>query len=54
MARVNTTEVNNEVKIPNDSVTAKPLTGPVPTANNITAAKSVVMLASKIDTNARL
>ena len=30
-----------------DKVTAKPLTGPDPKANNITAAIKVVMLASK-------
>ena len=41
-----TTEVNIEVIIPIDNVTAKPLTGPVPTANKINAAIKVVILAS--------
>ena len=46
--------VNMEVIIPNDRVTAKPFTGPVPTANRITATIRVVRLASKIVTKARL
>ena len=45
--------VNIEVRIPTDRVTAKPLTGPVPIANRITAAISVVMLASRMVVNAR-
>ena len=40
--------VNIEVKIPIARVTAKPATGPVPTANKIIAAINVVILASKI------
>ncbi len=47
-ARVPTMAVNIEVKIPIASVTAKPAIGPVPTANKITAAIKVVILASKI------
>ena len=35
------------VKIPIPSVTAKPLTGPDPNANNIEAAINVVILASR-------
>ena len=45
--------VNIEVKIPIDRVTAKPCTGPEPTAYRITATIRVVRLASRIDTKAR-
>ena len=38
--------------MPIDSVTAKPLTGPVPNMNNTSAAIKVVMLASAIDEKA--
>ena len=40
--------------MPNDKVTANPLTGPEPNPNNITAAISVVTLASIIVFNACL
>ncbi len=38
--------VNMEVRMPMESVTAKPLTGPVPKLNSTMAAIRVVMLAS--------
>ncbi len=44
--------VNIEVTMPRLSVTAKPLTGPVPKPNSMSAAISVVMLASKIEVKA--
>ena len=47
MALVPKIAVNIEVKIPIDKVIAKPLTGPEPKANKITAAIKVVILASK-------
>ena len=40
--------------MPNDKVTANPLTGPEPNPNNITAAISVVTLASIMVFNACL
>jgi hypothetical protein len=40
--------VNIEETIPSDRVTAKPLIGPVPKANNTMAAIRVVTLASAI------
>ena len=40
--------VNIEVTIPSDSVTAKPLIGPVPKLNKTIAAINVVILASAI------
>ena len=52
MALEPTMAVNIDVKIPIDNVTAKPLIGPVPTANNIIAATRVVMLASAMVDNA--
>ena len=52
MARVTTMAVNMEVKIPMESVTAKPLTGPVPIEYKIMATNKVVTLASKIVTKA--
>ncbi len=52
MVRDAMTEVNIEVMIPIDNVTAKPLTGPVPMANKINAAIKVVILASMIVENA--
>ena len=45
-------EVNIEVTIPSDNVTANPLMGPVPNANKTTAAIKVVILASAIEENA--
>ena len=39
---------NKVVKIPTPNVTEKPLTGPEPIKNNITAAISVVIFASII------
>ncbi len=53
MARVTSSAVNIDVKMPIESVTAKPFTGPVPIENRITATSSVVMLASTIEVNAR-
>ena len=44
--------VNIDVIMPIESVTAKPLIGPVPIAYKINAAIRVVTLASKIVTNA--
>ena len=52
IARVPTIEVNMDVIMPSDKVMAKPLIGPVPSANSTTAAINVVMLASAIDENA--
>jgi hypothetical protein len=46
MARVTMIAVNMEQMIPNDSVTANPLIGPVPKLNSTIAAIKVVMLAS--------
>ena len=46
--RVSVTAVNTEVTMPIISTTAKPLIGPVPNMNMITAAMTLVMLASKI------
>ncbi len=51
-ARVPNIAVNIEQMMPSDSVTAKPLIGPVPKLNSTTAAISVVMLASAIVENA--
>jgi hypothetical protein len=51
-ARVPTMAVNMEVMMPSDSVTAKPLIGPVPKVNSTTAAISVVMFASAMDEKA--
>ncbi len=44
--------VNIEVTIPNASVMANPLIGPVPKKNSTSAAMSVVMFASAIVENA--
>ena len=44
--------VNMEVRMPIDSVTAKPLTGPVPKPKSTTAAIRVVRLASAMVANA--
>jgi hypothetical protein len=44
--------VNIEVIIPNVSVTANPLMGPVPKVNKTSAAIKVVILASAIVPNA--
>ena len=44
--------VNMDVMMPSDSVTAKPLIGPVPKLNSTTAAIRVVTLASAIVENA--
>jgi hypothetical protein len=41
-------DVNMDVIIPSDSVTANPLIGPVPNTNSTIAAISVVILASAI------
>ena len=46
--RVSVTAVNTEVTMPIISTTAKPRIGPVPNMNMITAAMTLVMLASKI------
>ena len=46
--------VNMDVAMPIISVTAKPLTGPVPKTNSRTAAIRVVMLESRIVVIARL
>ncbi len=48
ISRTTMIAVKTEVTIPKPSVTAKPLTGPEPMPNRITAAISVVILASKI------
>ena len=42
MARVTTMAVNMEVKIPMESVTAKPLTGPVPIEYKIMALNELI------------
>ena len=46
--------VNNEVPIPIRSVVAKPLIGPVPKINKISAVKPVVIFASNIEERALL
>ncbi len=52
MPLVTTIAVNIELIMPRDSVTAKPLMGPVPKLNNTRAAIRVVTLASRIVLNA--
>ncbi len=47
-----TIAVNIDVATPIESVTAKPLIGPVPKPNSTMAAMNVVMLASAIVENA--
>lgn len=44
--------VNIDVMMPSDSVTAKPLMGPVPKVKSTTAAIRVVMFASAIEEKA--
>ena len=51
--RVTMIAVNMEVTNPIDSVTAKPLTGPLPNSNRMMAAIKVVRLASMMVVNAR-
>lgn len=53
MRDTNTAE-NSDAKIPMVSVTANPLSGPVPNWKSTTAAMRVVMFVSIIVTNARL
>ena len=45
MLRLTISPENIDVRIPIDSVTANPFTGPDPMANRITATNRVVMLA---------
>jgi len=52
MARVTVMAVNIDARIPTESVTAKPLTGPEPNWNSTMAAISVVILASTMVENA--
>ena len=52
MIRVTNIAVNILASIPIESVTPKPLIGPVPNLNNSIAAISVVMLESNIVVNA--
>ena len=47
--RVKKIEVNREESIPMKSITAKPITGPLPRAHSITAAIPVVIFASIIE-----
>ena len=54
MARDTETAVYIEVRMPAISVTAKPLTGPVPNANSATPASSAVTLASRMVPEARV
>ena len=52
--RVTLIAENNDSKTPMPSVSAKPLTGPVPKKNNTVAAIKVVTCESKIAVHARL
>ena len=52
--RVINIAVNKDVAIPISRVVAKPLMGPVPNTNNISAVRPVVMLASKMEDRALL
>ena len=52
IALVHIIAVNIDVTIPTDKVIAKPFTGPVPMKYKINAVNKVVILASKIVTNA--
>ena len=54
MSRVSVNAVNNVVRMPMPSVTAKPRTGPVPMKNRTAAAINVVMLESRIVASARV
>ena len=53
MVRVTKSAVNMLKMMPHESVTANPLTGPVPTMYRITAVMRVVRLASKMVRKAR-
>lgn len=53
MARDTSTALNIEVRMPKHSVTAKPRTGPEPSQNSAKPAISVVMLESRMVSQAR-
>jgi hypothetical protein len=53
MARDTSTALNMEVRMPRQSTTAKPRTGPEPSQNRAMPAMRVVMLESRMVSQAR-